>query len=205
MPVATESRSRSTDQRYYGVAEAIVFDVDDPDHEGRVRVKYPWFDDSSTESDWCRVSQLYAGNGYGTLFVPEKDDEVLVAFVHGDMKKPIVLGGLYNGSDKPSMYRMEKEGKSPKLIRTKGGHEILLDDSSGQEKVHIVDKTKNNKVVIDSVANTITVEADMDVTVQSKSGNATVEAKGSLTLKGATVTIEASGTVTVTGSTINLN
>src|SRR5688572_28993399 len=114
MPIATESRSRSTDQRYYGVAEAIVTDVNDPEQEGRVKLKYPLFDDN-TVSDWARVRQLYAGKGYGTFFIPEVDDEVLVAFVHGDMKMPIVLGGLYNGSDKPSMFR--DDSTDPKLIR----------------------------------------------------------------------------------------
>ena len=57
------------------------------------------------ESDWCRVVQPYAGNGYGAVFVPEKGDEVLVAFVHGDMRFPIVIGGLYNGKDKPPTAR----------------------------------------------------------------------------------------------------
>lgn len=203
MPIATESRSRSTDQRYYGVAEAIVTDVNDPEHEGRVKVTYPWFDDN-TVSDWCRVRQLYAGPGYGTFFVPEKDDEVLVAFIHGDMTQPIVLGGLYNGNDKPSVYRDDKAKKDPKLIRTKGGQQILLDDSSGKEKIQIVDKA-GNTIVIDAVAKTITVEAHSNITVQSKSGNVTVEAKGTLLLKGAAVNIEASGAVTVTGSPINLN
>ena len=75
----SQARSRSTDQRYYGVAEAIVTDVNDPEKEGRVKLRYPWFDDQ-TVSDWCRVRQLYAGNGYGTFFVPEVGDEVLVVF-----------------------------------------------------------------------------------------------------------------------------
>lgn len=193
MPIATESRSRSTDQRYYGVAEAIVTDVNDPGQEGRVKLKYPWFDDN-TVSDWARVRQLYAGPGYGTFFIPEVDDEVLVAFVHGDMKMPIVLGGLYNGSDKPSMFR--DDSTDPKLIRTKGGQQILLDDSSGKEKIQIVDK-EGNLIEIDAVAKTITIEADSNVTIRSKSGNVTVEAKGTLELKGQTVN--------VTGSTINLN
>jgi phage baseplate assembly protein V len=193
MAVAMESRSRSTDQRYYGVAEALVTDVNDPEREGRVKVKYPWFDDQ-TVSDWCRVRQLYAGGGYGTFFVPEVGDEVLVAFVHGDMRMPIVLGGLYNGTDKPSVYR--DDSTDPKLIRTKGGHQILLDDSAGKERIEIVDK-QGNALVIDAVANTITLEAQSNVTVESKTGT--------LLLKGATVKIEASGTMTLTGSTINLN
>jgi uncharacterized protein involved in type VI secretion and phage assembly len=187
-----ESRSRSTDRRYYGVAEAIVVDVNDPEKEGRVKLRYPWFDDQ-TVSDWCRVRQLYAGGGYGTFFIPELDDEVLVAFVHGDMRMPIVLGGLYNGTDKPSVFR--DASSDPKLIRTRGGHEILLDDTPGKEQIKVTDKN-GNVLVIDAVKN--------DITLQAKA-NVTIEATATLQLKGATVSIEASGTMTLKGSTINLN
>jgi phage baseplate assembly protein V len=188
-----EPRSRTTDKRYYGVAEAIVTDVNDPDKEGRVKVRYPWFDDN-TVSGWARVRQLYAGNGYGTYFVPEVGDEVLVAFVHGDMRLPVVLGGLYNGSDKPSVAR--NSSNDPKLIRTKGGHQILMDDTSGKEKVEITD-AKGNVVVLDAAKNTITVQAQSDVTVESTTGK--------LALKGATVDIQATGAMTLKGSTISLN
>ena len=189
----TESRSRSTDIRYYGVAEAIVMDVNDPDKEGRVKVRYPWFDDN-TVSGWARVRQLYAGGGYGTFFVPEVGDEVIVAFVHGDMRVPIILGGLYNGNDKPSVSR--SDSTDPKLIRTKGGNEILLDDTSGQEKVQITD-ANGNVLILDAANNTITIQTQSDITVESKTGR--------LHLKGNTVDIEASGAMTLTGETIALN
>lgn len=119
-------RAQTTDKRFYGVVEAIVMDALDPEKEGRVKVQFPWFDDDMV-TEWCRVSQLYAGNGYGSLFVPEVGDEVLVAFVHGDMRMPVVLGGLYNGNDKPSSAR--ERNKDQKLIRTKGGHELVFDDT----------------------------------------------------------------------------
>ena len=91
---STQPRSRSTDRRYYGVVEALVTNViDDPEQECRVTLRFPFFDGATAESDWCRVVQPYAGNGYGAVFVPEVGDEVLVAFVHGDMRFPIVLGG----------------------------------------------------------------------------------------------------------------
>src|SRR4029453_4492610 len=100
------------DQRYYGVVEALVEAVDGDD-EGRVKLRFPWFDDG-TVTDWGRVTQLYPANGYGSVFVPEQGDEVLVAFVHGDMRFPIVLGGLYNGSDKPPAAPVE--GRDRKTI-----------------------------------------------------------------------------------------
>jgi uncharacterized protein involved in type VI secretion and phage assembly len=155
----TVPRSRSTDKRYYGVVEAIVV-ANDGDDEGRIKVTFPWFDGGSTVTDWCRVSQLYAGNGYGSLFVPEKGDEVLVAFVHGDMRFPIVLGGLYNGVDKPPTARTG--GRDQKIIRTKAGHEVLLDD--GAKEIRIT---------------------------TAEGGNVTIAADGSITLKAPKVTVDA--------------
>lgn len=180
----SESRSRSTDKRYYGVAEAIVTDVNDPEKEGRVKLRYPWFDDQ-TVSDWCRVRQLYAGNGYGTFFIPEVGDEVLVGFIHGDLRLAIVLGGLYNGVDKASVFR--DGSHDPKLIRTKGGHQVLLDDTAGKECIEVTDKN-GNTVRLDSAKNEITVES-----------------KGAMKLKATSIDIEASGAIKIKGSTIDLN
>ena len=132
-----QSRSRLTDKRFYGVVEGIVTAVEDESmgstREGRVKIKLPWFDEQ-TELE-CRTCQIYAGNGYGAFFIPEKGDEVLVAFIQGDMRLPVVLGGLYNGADKAPSYRASD--KNEKMIRTRGKHEILLDDTTGKERVRI--------------------------------------------------------------------
>lgn len=155
----TVPRARSTDKRYYGVVEALVVE-NEGDDEGRVKVKFPWFDGGATVTEWCRVSQLYAGGGYGSVFVPEIGDEVLVAFVHGDMRFPIVLGGLYNGVDKPPTARTD--GRDQKIIRTKAGHEVLLDD--GAKEIRIT---------------------------TAEGGTVTVNADGSITLKSPKVTVDA--------------
>ena len=62
-------RSRSTDKRFYGVVEGLVTDNADPDREGKVRVKFPWFD-SQTISEWCRILQPYAGSRLRALLRP---------------------------------------------------------------------------------------------------------------------------------------
>jgi phage baseplate assembly protein V len=156
----TMPRSRSTDRRYYGVVEAIVVE-NDGDDEGRVKLRFPWFDGGATVTDWCRVSQLYAGGGYGSVFVPEVGDEVLVAFVHGDMRFPIVLGGLYNGVDKPPTARTD--GRDQKIIRTRAGHEVLFDDAA--KEIRITTAEGGNVTVtatgeIRLKAQKVTVEAD---------------------------------------------
>ncbi|WP_446460498.1 phage baseplate assembly protein V [Streptomyces sp. BRA346] len=171
-------RARSTDKRYYGVVEALVVE-NEGDDEGQVKLKFPWFDDT-TVTDWVRVSQLYAGNGYGSVFVPEKGDEVLVAFVHGDMRYPIVLGGLYNGEDKPPTARTA--GRDQKIIRTRHGHEVLLDDTESKAAVRIT-SAAGHVVELDDQGKTIKITA-------AEGGSVTVTAQGDITLKAPKVTLD---------------
>jgi len=187
-------RARSTDQRYYGVAEALVTDVNDPQKLGRVKLKLPWFD-PDMETEWCRVRQFYAGNQYGAFFLPEVGDEVLVAFIHGDMRLPIILGGLYNGQDKPPTHRAKN--KDEKMIRTKGGHRIIFDDTSGSEKISIVDAKDENSIVIDTVANSITVK--------SSKGKLVFEGQGIEINSGIGIEVKAKTNIDLKGSTVNIN
>jgi phage baseplate assembly protein V len=187
---APVSLSGSTELHYYGVYEALVSDVNDPAKEGRVKIKMPWFD-SQMETEWCRVRQFYAGNGYGAFYVPEVGDEVLIAFIKGNMSEPVILGGLYNGSDKPPSHRDDQTDE--KLLRTKAGHEFLLDDSPGKERVRI--KTQGGHEFDLS-------DADKKVTVKTTGGNAiTVEDSGGK------ITVETSGgqSITMTPGSIELS
>jgi phage baseplate assembly protein V len=178
---STLPRSRSTDRRYYGVVEALVTKVTgDPEHECRVTLRFPFFDGATAESDWCRVAQPYAGKGYGAVFLPEVGDEVLVAFVHGDMRFPIVLGGLYNGVDKPPTDRTAS--RDQKMIQTKHGHQVVLDDSQGQEAIRII-TAGGHELILDDAGGTVAV-----------TGNGvkiTLEDSGTVTVQGTTVTVEA--------------
>ncbi|HEY1552258.1 MAG TPA: phage baseplate assembly protein V [Kofleriaceae bacterium] len=190
-----EYRLQGLQRQLYGVCAGLVEDNDDPEHEGRVLVRFPWLDDT-TVSDWCRVSQLYAGNGYGALFVPEKQDEVLVAFVHGEMAEPMVIGGVYNGNDKPAAYHDSKANKDPKLIRTKGGHQILLDDGSQSKQVAITSNGKHTVLLDDQ---------NKQVQISSAGGHQIVLDDTGLTLSvksstGAKIEIDATGKVTITGT-----
>ena len=184
---------RQADQRYFGVVIGLVVDNADPDNLGRVKLRFPWFSDAM-ESEWCRVAQPYAGNGYGFYWVPEVDDEVAVAFMHGDMRIPIILGSLYNGVDRPTITR---NGRDPKVILTKAGHRIVLEDQDGQQKIEIVDASGDNSIVFDTTTNAINIVAKGDISV---------DATGQLTLSGdAGVTVTSSGTVKISGTTIELN
>jgi phage baseplate assembly protein V len=185
---STLPRSRSTDRRYYGVVEAVVAKVtDDPEHECRVTLRFPFFDGATAETDWCRVAQPYAGNGYGAVFVPEEGDEVLVAFVHGDMRFPIVLGGLYNGVDKPPTDRTAS--RDQKMIRTKHGHQVVLDDSQGQEAIRIT-TAGGHELILDDASGTVAITGNGVKITLEDTGSITVQGT-SVTVQGTSVTVEA--------------
>jgi uncharacterized protein involved in type VI secretion and phage assembly len=177
--------------RFYGVTIGIVTNTKDPDGLGRVKVALPWLADA-VESDWARIAVPMAGKGRGTYFLPEVDDEVLLAFEHGDPAFPYVLGGLWNGKDEPPATNTD--GKNDvRMIRSRSGHAIRLIDKDGAEQIEIVDRTGKNKVSISSADGKITISADADVVVEA--------ARGTLTLRGKDVAISAQAGVKIEAGT----
>lgn len=204
------SRAHSLDRRLFGVFPGIVEDNDDPDKEGRVTLRFPWLDDA-TVSDWVRVTQPYAGKDFGAVFVPEKKMEVLVAFVHGRMDEPIVIGGLYNGVDKPPTNH-DGTTKDVKMIKTKAGHVLRLDDSSKARAIeaktagghHLTLDDQGHKVTLEAKGGGHVVIDDNAKQIEIKSGASTVtiDSTGKITVKGSTITLQA-GTINLTGK-VNL-
>ena len=87
--------------RVYEPMIAVVVDNKDPKKLGRVKVKYPNLSDQDS-SWWAPIIMLGAGKNRGWFYIPEKDDEVLILFEHGEMNRPLVVGALWNGKDKPA-------------------------------------------------------------------------------------------------------
>jgi uncharacterized protein involved in type VI secretion and phage assembly len=106
-----------------GVMPATVTDVHDPDGLGRVRVSYSWVEEGQTDAFWAPVATLMSGGGRGSWIMPEVGDEVLVAFEHGDINHPYVIGFLWNGKDKPPATDPQR-----RLLHSVNGHEIELYD-----------------------------------------------------------------------------
>ncbi len=196
--------------RVYGMVVGVVTNNQDPDGLGRVKVKFPWLSEED-ESFWARVVTPMAGNARGLYFLPEVDDEVLLAFEHGDVRFPYVLGALWNGQDKPP--ESNDDGKNDRrTIKSRSGHIIRLDDSD-EAKIEIVDKTGKNSVVIDSSANTITISADADIVIRSSSGKLTLSGNGvEITSQagikveaGSNLDLNASAQTNVRGAVVNIN
>jgi len=205
--------------RFYGVTVGVVTNNQDPDKLGRVKVHFPWLSPED-ESAWARVLAPMAGKDRGIFFLPEVDDEVLVAFEHGQVEFPYVLGALWNGKDTPP--ETNDDGKNDKrVLKSRSGHLIRLDDNADQAKIEIIDKTRNNSMVFDASANTITIKAQGGITLTSD-GDITLEAKGQVVIKGqslsvestaqnvtvtaqATMDVKANGTLNIKGAVVNIN
>lgn len=184
--------------KIYGVVVGVVTNNKDPDKLGRIKVQFPWLSEEN-ESHWARLATLMAGANRGTVFFPEVGDEVLVAFEHGDIRFPYIIGALWNGMDTPP--HDNADGKNNlRLIQSRSGHVIRLDDTSGSEKIEIIDRSGSNRIVINTADNTITIAADADITVQSQSGALQLSGNGIELKSQAGVTIEASLNVDVQAS-----
>ena len=168
----------------------IVTSNNDPEKLGRVQVKYPWLpkmNSSELSSCWARLTFVGGGADRGIVFLPEVNDEVLLAFENGDMSSPYVLGVLYNGKDKLPKGTAElidagTKKVNQRVIVSRSGHKIIMDDSSGKEMITIQDKTGKNKIEIDSTKNEFKIISEGKLDLQSK-GDLTLTTDGKLTLK----------------------
>jgi uncharacterized protein involved in type VI secretion and phage assembly len=181
-----------------GVVNALVSNIDDPDGLGRIKVTFPWLGEKS-ETHWARVAAPGAGNERGVLIMPEVGDEVLVAFDHGDTRLPYVIGGLYNGQDKPAVAGAVDNGKVvQRVIVARNGHRLVLDDKD--DVITLATGDGNHKLVLDQKSKKVFVDTtgDVEVTAQQhvtiKAGSSmTLEATGAFELKANGVTIDAGG------------
>ncbi len=197
--------------RIHGAVVGIVTNNQDPDGMGRVKVKFPWLNDQD-ESYWARMTSLMAGKERGLYFLPEVDDEVLVLFEQGDLRFPYIIGGLWNGKDTPPTKN--DDGKNNvRLIKSRSGHVIRLNDEDGRETIEIIDKSEKNKIVIDTSKDTIAITTNKDISLSAPQGTIKLEAK-EIQLKSTAATkleanagidITANATMNLKGATINLN
>lgn len=112
-------------RKFYGVVTGTVKNVDDPMMLGRVQVELP-FVDASDSSPWARVVTPMAGMLAGQYMLPNKDDEVLVAFEHGDLRAPYVIGALWSVLALPPLESPESQIRA---IRTRGGNQFVIQEN----------------------------------------------------------------------------
>jgi uncharacterized protein involved in type VI secretion and phage assembly len=218
-----EEEVEGTRQRVYGVTLGTVTSLLDPKFLGRVQVSFPWLS-NSVDSAWARIATAWAGNNRGTYLLPEVGDEVVVAFRHGDLKHPYVIGFVWNDTDRPPeasplLDRRELKSKSGhKLmfddfeglwgltLQSQGGHTVKLDDTVGGMKISISDSSQNLSIVLDSVSGKISISTTVgQIAVSAPAGQISLDAaiidihaSGALSLKG-------DATVAVNGAMVRIN
>jgi uncharacterized protein involved in type VI secretion and phage assembly len=183
---ATAARSH-----WFGVYPALVSDVKDPESTGRVKVTLPWSPDNGSEryEAWARVATLMGGNKRGSWFIPDVNDEVLVVFEAGDPRRPYVIGGLWNGSDAPPESMDGGGNNFKKVLRSRNGVKITLDDQDGQEQF-IAETPGGQKVTLKDGPGSIEI-------ADSNGNSIKMEASG--------ITINASAVVTINASSLNVS
>jgi uncharacterized protein involved in type VI secretion and phage assembly len=187
-----------SDGRFFGVVVGIVTNNRDPDNMHRVKVRFPWLD-LDHESYWARIATAMAGNGRGTYFLPEADDEVLVAFEHGSLEHAFIIGALWNGKDVP--HENNNDGKNDnRTIKSRSGHIVRLCDTSGGERIDVIDKTGQNKIVITSADNKIAIQAQGDIEITSQTGKVKISGVSIEVTATADVKVQAQTTLDATAS-----
>ena len=178
---------------WHGVHPALVTDIKDPDNQGRVKIKLPWSPDGGGAACelWARLATFMGGNGRGAWFVPDVDDEVLVAFEAGDARRPYVIGALWNGKDAPP-ESMDGAGKNDKkVLCSRNGVKLTLDDENGTEKL-ILETPGGQKITLKDGPSVIEIEDANGNSIKLESAGITINASAKVTLQASQVSVSAS-------------
>lgn len=182
---------------WYGVYPALVTDIRDPDGQGRVKVTLPWSADSggARYEAWARLATLMGGDNRGSWFVPDVNDEVLIAFEGGIPHRPYVVGALWNGRDR-APESMDGGGQNnKKVLRSRNGVKITLDDQQGQEQF-IVETPGGQRITLKDGPGAIEVVDSNGNSIKLETAGVTVNASAKVTISASVVEVSA-GTVTV--------
>lgn len=210
----------------------VVTDNKDPDKkQGRVKVKLPYIVGTSGESggivtDWARLVVPGGGATRGVYYLPEVNDEVLVAFEQGDINRPYVLGGLWNGTDAPPkgndtivdsssgvvnqriiqsrtghiVTLDDTDSKQMITLVTQGGHKVTLDDTSGGVNITVT-TTGGHKLVMDDTNKKVSIidsSGNNSIVIDTSSNAITLTAQGNIKLA-------ATGDVNISGNNISIS
>jgi uncharacterized protein involved in type VI secretion and phage assembly len=184
-------------KRLYGAYPATVTDIKDPDSQGRIKIKLPWSPDNSGSGYevWARLAVLMAGNNRGSWFIPDVNDEVVVIFEGGDARRPYVVGAVWNGSDTPPESMDGAGNNFKKVLRSRKGVKLTLDDTDGQEKF-IVETPGGQKMTLKDGPGAVEIVDSNGNSIKLESAGITITASAKVTVNASTVEVSA-GMVTV--------
>lgn len=172
----------------------------DTDKHARVKVKFHW-DRKAEYTCWIRVSQGWAGAGFGQIHIPRVNEEVIVDFLEGDPDRPIITGRVYNSKNKPPYTlpaNKTQYGIKTNSVGASGSNELRFEDKGGNEQIYVHAQKDLDTVVENNETRHVkvnrTTEIDVDET-NTVGGNKKTVVKGNFTED-----VKGSETRTVTGN-----
>ncbi len=206
-----------------GLAMGTVIDNNSPDMPGMVQVEMLLFDEGYGTTEWVQVLSPYAGKSHGHYFLPEVGDWVVLGYLGGDARCPVVLGCLWNkedgppegmGTDKNTTKRIltsgnnmidicDKKDAQAVTLKTSAGFTVALSDAD--KTITVADPDGKNVIVVEQENNKVSVTADKQIVLSA--GNATITLSaddGSVSVKGDSVEIEAAQTLKLKGQTTSM-
>lgn len=176
------------EERVTGVVVGIVTENYHKDFPGKVRVRIPVRDDNANVLKWAKVARVYSGKEWTHYFLPEKDDQVLVAFEHGNIEKPYVIASLPRDGDRVISETADADNQLKKIVTRHGNSLIFFDHKDGDGKkdhielhtaedslqmmldnekqsIRICDKEKHCEFEMKTEKGTIQILADKKITI----------------------------------------
>ena len=177
-------------ERLYGVFTARVTDIADPQAQGRVKVMLPDVGEAGDASRevWARLATLMDRHHRGSQLMPDINDEVLVAFEAGDPQRPIIIGRLWNESDRPPDLMNGAETADRYVLQTRKGIKIMLDDTDGQEQL-ILETPNGQKLMMKDNPDSIEMVDGSGNSIKLEEGGITVNTLAKVTINASLVEV----------------
>jgi uncharacterized protein involved in type VI secretion and phage assembly len=199
-------RLETMDAVQYGLHYGIVCQNKDPDNLDRIKVRFPWLDNGDTDqTHWAQLLTPMEGNKFGWYTLPDIDDVVVVVFIAGDISQPVVVGGVWSTPD--FSPEPNEDGKNNfRGYRSRAGHRLVFDDSSGGTKVWLADKTTKNMVGMGKFAKDGAgpnicaawkppMSGENGISISTMEGKLQITAKAKLSIKAENIKINARTTI----------
>lgn len=193
-------KTETGDQRILGVVAGIVAENYSQEMPGRLKVQIPVRDQEANQLKWAKMAVPYTGKNWGQYFMPEKNDQVLLIFEHGNIEMPYIIGSIPRDNDS-FVKKSSDEKNSIKEIRTRYGNRICFEDrdegEGDQDKISIFTAKDSHHIILDNEKKVISFsdrEKNCSVKMQTEKGSITIQAAKKMVIQvGDTIKITMNG------------